>query len=69
MIGFLIVGMIVVMIAVLNRNKQSIYPDLPEDPIAFLTTEFVDASNDDAGYLVIEYNGRKRTTIFERFRI
>ena len=57
-IGLVMIGMICGMIAVLNRNKQSIYPDLPEKPIAFLTTEFVD-TNDDAGYLVIEYNGRK----------
>jgi len=39
-------------------NKER-YPELSGDAIAFHTTEFIDVNDDEAGYLMIEYNGRK----------
>ena len=54
-----VVMAIVGIIIILNKDNKSIYPNLPEEPIAFSTTEFIDTADDDAGYLVIEYNGRR----------
>ena len=46
-------------IALVNRNVRSIYPDLSENSIAFKIIEYIDKNDDDAGYGMIEYNGRK----------
>lgn len=37
---------------------KSLYPDLPQNAVAFETGSFIDINDDDAGYITIEYNGR-----------
>ncbi|MCQ2485090.1 MAG: hypothetical protein MJ168_07130 [Clostridia bacterium] len=34
------------------------YSELPSDALAFETGEYIDANDDDAGYITITYNGR-----------
>lgn len=51
-------GMLCVCTILFTGCGESIYPELPKNPIAFEMGSFTDVNDDNVGYGTIEYNGR-----------
>ena len=54
-----IIGVLLLIIILFGLTGCAVkYPELEKDAIAFQTNSFVDEDDDDAAYLIFEYNGR-----------
>ena len=55
---YVVLLIIVIAMITLSGCLKVNYPELPENPVVFEMGEYIDKSDDEAGYSTIEYNGR-----------